>query len=331
MRILVVGDGASGVAIGAVLETSVVVPSQPPRTRAAALGCPFAPGPRYVYDVPAGRELLRSIGIRASDTISKTVRPAWYADGANLLASEAPPEMRDRYYAKSRPGEPPKATPASGSGGADAIEVLDVPWGSVIRRASDKVGDSGRREGYLADVLREPDPDVPPAGFDLAIYTCPPSALWPDFEERSLDKVFAPVRLPPVGADSAWDMAWWDYRYRPDGEVGWHRETRAGQRIRGTVGAVPSLVLEWTSYSTSMIKSPRSARLVREGNIAREVVLSGLRPLDAPWTLPGGQILASPEPSPRGRGWIPVGRMALREHGLLTTDAVAAAISAVRG
>lgn len=317
-RFLVLGDGEAGVALTALLPGALLAPSSPPRPDLSARGVPVPAGPRYLHAGPGADALLLRAGLRARSVQTREVRFAYTAEGRTVDAAEVPAAWRDLYWTKSRPGEagPPPASAASA--GAGSLEVSGADYWDVLRLLRARLAAEGRILPYAAPP-RDPDPDAAWAHPDArgplrVLYTCPPSALWPDFPVRALNKVFAAAR-PTRDVLLHWPGQRFEYAYRPGPEVPWHRETLASDPDAG-----PAVVLEWTLPAGADV-SPAALSALAEG----------LPLLAPPALLRGAQVLPSARPAPSGSAWIPVGRLAERRHGLLVTDVAEAALRLARG
>jgi hypothetical protein len=319
-RVVVIGDGIAGIAAAALIPGALLFPSQPPQERAAALDVPFTPGPRFLHVDSGALDLLlvSGLGVNGVEEIEYPI--LWRSEGKDVLASQLPPMTRLAYYTKSRPGVKPRVEDSTGSAGADVLRVMCQPgYFEVISALKAKLTDEERIRPYV-QMPMDPDPDAPPEiggeTFDVAIYTCPPNALWPDFPVVSADKLFLPVRVEGDLRDIVKRGA--RYRYRPDPEVPWHRETIGSIKMGGR-GSAEAAILEWTLPPGDM--PPEGwAKPYGEPAAAADAVARGLRPLDAPFRLRGGQVLPSPRPAPFGQMWRPLGRVATRTHGALVTD-----------
>lgn len=320
-RFLVVGDGEAGVALASLLPGALLAPSSAPRADLSARGVPVPAGPRYLHAGEGGRALSRAAGLlvapcgrRASE--EREVRFCYGLDGGEAVEPRlAPASLRDAYWRKSRPGEdgPPPASAASA--GAESLTALRGDYWEALRLLRERLSKEGRLLPYAAPP-RDPDPEVPwrhpdaPEAPERVLYTCPPSALWPGFAERALDKAFL-LSLPFGGALLHWPGQVYEYSYRAGAEVPWHRETLV------VSGGEPAVVLEWTLPA---------GHALTPGAILEEALRHGARPVGVPAILRGAQVLPSPEASPRGAGWLPVGRLAERRHGLLVTDVAETAL-----
>lgn len=324
-RIAVLGDGIAGVAACALIPGAVLLPSQPPRERSVALDVPFSPGPRHLHDGSPALDLVLASGLDAAAIRDVEYPILWRVGDRDVLASELDPFTRLTYYSKSRPGVVPRAEASTGSAGADTLRVIESPgYFEVIGALRKRLEEEGRILDYVQLPL-DPDPGRPvrigSETYDLVIYTCPPNAIWPDFEVVAADKLFLPVRVESDLREIRLRGA--AYRYRPGPEVPWHRETIGSVKLGKHVE--DAAILEWTLPPNDM-PPPGWAKPYGEPAAIADAVLRGLRPLDRPWRLRGAQVLPSPYPSPSGASWCPLGRVATRSHGALVTDVAAGAL-----
>lgn len=316
--VIIVGDGAAGIALASLLPGSLVLPSQPPGQRVALDTFAYGAGTRLLHRSPGAEELLRLARVPRPRT--RVHRMSFRVGDADLDLPVGE-ELQAAYGMKMHRGDPPPREQSRGfwtrRRHAAGIEVLDADFISLCRVLRGLVAAEGRILPY-EPLPRDPDPGEPPllagARRPLVFYTCPPRGIWPSFDPGpcDADKVFLPVEPGPA-ADP--EGRGYEVSYRPGAEVSWHREGSA----RGPAGD-RAVVLEWT------VAAGAGAGLC--ASLEADAVEAGLRPLEPARAFPGVQVRAS-RPVPRGAAWRPVGRIAELSY-QMTLDEVADAGLALR-
>jgi hypothetical protein len=313
-RVLVLGDGAAGLAVAALLPGALVLPSEAPAVRVANDSVPYGAGPRYLFPSPGSEALFR----RAGEPVPRLRRLAFgYREGDVLTpAPDAGEALRSAYGRKLHAGTPPPSSGLAASGGRGAeLDVYDASFGDLVRALRGVLLREGRILPY-EPLDPDPDPDAPlrtsSGVFDAVLYTVPPAAVWRGLRAGvALDKAFLPVRPGPAADPSA---AGWEYVMRPGADVPWHREAA----VRGR-GGDPAVVLEWTLPDGG----DRAADLPAAADAA---VRAGLEALAPPALFRGLQVVRPGSPVPRGRCWAPMGRIAEWDPSALLADVADAAV-----